>query len=393
MNPNAEFDIVVYGATGFTGRLVAEYLAQRYGVGGEVCWAMAGRSPDKLAAVRDEIGAPRETPLVVADADDAASLAAMVGRSRAVLTTVGPYQLYGSSLVAACAGAGTDYLDLCGEPAWMRQMIDAHEGEAKRSGARIVFSCGFDSIPFELGVWFLQEQAKARLGDTVTRVKGRVRRMRGGFSGGTAASLQATLAAAAKDPSLLALLKSPFSLTPGFEGPKQPHGMAPEYDPDIEAWTAPFVMAAINTRNVHRSNLLMGQPYGADFVYDEMIVTGPGEKGEATAKAMAQAGFGLDRSDGPKPGEGPGKEEREAGFFDVLFVGLDAEGGQVRVSVSGDRDPGYGSTSKMISEAAVCLVKDAAEVPGGIWTPGAAMGQRLVDRLQAKAGLKFSVES
>lgn len=392
MNHAAEFDIVVYGATGFTGRLVAEYLAQRYGVGGEVRWAMAGRSAEKLAAVRDEIGAPAETPVIVADAADEASLKAMVGRTRAVLTTVGPYQLYGSPLVAACAEAGVDYLDLCGEPAWMRQMIDAHEAKARASGARIVFSCGFDSIPFELGVWFLQQRAKETLGHTVARVKGRVRKMRGGFSGGTAASLKATLAAAAGDPAVLELLKTPFSLTPGFEGPKQPHGMAPEYDPDIEAWTAPFVMAAINTRNVHRSNLLQGQPYGADFVYDEMIVTGPGEKGEEVARKMASAGFGLDRPDGPKPGEGPSKEERESGFFDVLFVGADADGRQVRASVSGDKDPGYGSTSKMIAEAAVCLVKDAGEVPGGIWVPAAAMGQKLVDRLEANAGLKFTAE-
>lgn len=392
MNPNAEFDVVVYGATGFTGRLVAEYFAERYGPPSGLRWAMAGRSADKLAAVRDEIGAPSDTPLVVADASDPDSLKAMVRRTRAVLTTVGPYQLYGSPLVAACAEAGTDYLDLCGEPAWMRQMIDAHEATAKRTGARIVFSCGFDSIPFELGVWFLQQTAQDALGAPVGRVKGRVRRMRGGFSGGTAASLKATMAAAARDPSVLALLKSPFSLTPGFEGPSQPHGMAPEYDPDIEAWTAPFVMAAINTRNVHRSNLLQGHAYGQDFVYDEMIVTGPGEKGEESARKMAAAGFGLDRPDGPKPGEGPSKEERENGFYDVLFVGLARDGRQVRVSVSGDRDPGYGSTSRMIAEAAVCLVRDAADAPGGIWVPGAVMGGELVERLQRNAGLVFKVE-
>lgn len=393
MNPNAEFDIVVYGATGFTGRLVAEYLAARYGVGGEVKWAMAGRSADKLAQVRDETGAPPETPLVIADAGDDASLKAMVARTKCVLTTVGPYQLYGSPLVAACAEAGTDYVDLCGEPGWMRQMIDAHEATAKASGARIVFSCGFDSIPFELGVWFLQETAKAQLGHTVSRAKGRVRRMRGGFSGGTAASLNATMAAAAKDPALLALLRTPFSLTPGFEGPEQPRGNKPEYDGDIDAWTAPFVMAAINTRNVHRSNLLLGQPWGADFVYDEMIVTGPGEEGEARAQAMAQAGVGLDRPDGPKPGEGPSKEERDKGFFDVLLLGMDEDGRQVRVAVTGDKDPGYGSTSKMISESAVCLVKDAADVPGGIWVPGAAMGGKLIERLRANAGLTFEVEA
>lgn len=394
MNPKAEFDIIVYGASGFTGRLVAEYLAKAYGVGGAVKWAMAGRSAEKLAAVRDEIGAPKETPLVVADADDPASLKAMAERTKAVLTTVGPYQLYGEGLVAACAAAGTDYLDLCGEPAWMRQMIDAYDAKAKETGARIVFSCGFDSIPFELGVFFLQETAKARLGAPVPRAKGRVRKMQGGFSGGTAASLKATMAAAAKDPGVVALLMNPFALTPGFEGPAQPPGMTPELDADLGVWTAPFVMAPINTRNVHRANALLGHAWGKDFVYDEMMLTGPGEQGEAMAKAVAQMGSSmLGGENAPKPGEGPSKEEREAGFYDVLFVGIAPDGRQVKVSVSGDKDPGYGSTSKMIAEAAVCLVKDAAEVPGGIWTPGAAMGNKLIARLTGKAGLKFEVEA
>jgi short subunit dehydrogenase-like uncharacterized protein len=392
MNPAAEFDIIVYGASGFTGRLVAEYLAKQDGVGGVVRWAMAGRSLDKLAAVRDEIGAPVDTPLVTADADDPQSLKAMVARTKAVLTTVGPYQLYGSALVAACAEAGTDYLDLCGEPAWMRHMIDAHEATAKKSGARIVFSCGFDSIPFELGVWFLQDAAKAQLGGPVPRVKGRVRGMKGGFSGGTAASLKATMAAAARDPSIIALLKNPFSLVPGFEGPDQPSGNKPMLDEDLGVWAAPFVMAAINTRNVHRSNALLGQAYGADFVYDEMMLTGPGEQGETIAKAIAASGGGLGGEGGPKPGEGPSKEERETGFYDVLFLGVAADGRQIRASVKGDKDPGYGSTSKMISESAVCLVTEATDVPGGIWTPGAAMQRKLIDRLEANAGLKFALE-
>lgn len=387
-----EFDIIVYGASGYTGRLVAEYLAARYGVGGEVRWAMAGRSADKLASVRDEIGAPAETPLVTADAGDPASLKQMVTRTRLVLTTVGPYQLYGSGLVAACAAAGTDYVDLCGETAWMREMIDAHDAEAKESGARIVFSCGFDSIPFDLGIFYLQEQAKKTLGGPVPRVKGRVRKMQGTFSGGTAASLKATMAAAAKDPKVVALLQDPFSLTPGFAGPEQPEGATPEYDPSVDSWVAPFIMAAINTRNVHRSNFLMGHGYGSDFVYDEMLVTGPGDAGEAAAKAVA-GDTSMMSGDGPKPGEGPSKEEREAGFYDILFVGEAADGRTIRVGVTGDRDPGYGSTSKMIAEAAVCLVNEARDTPGGIWTPAPAMGQALIDRLRANAGLTFEVEA
>ncbi|HRD29172.1 MAG TPA: saccharopine dehydrogenase NADP-binding domain-containing protein, partial [Caulobacter sp.] len=372
MNPKAEFDIIVYGATGFTGRLVAEYLASRYGVGGDVRWAMAGRSADKLAQVRTEIGAPADTPLVVADAADPASLAAMVARTRAVLTTVGPYQLYGSALVAACVAAGTDYLDLSGEPTWMAEMIAAHDAAARASGARILFSCGFDSIPFELGVFFTQGLARTRLGHPVPRIKGRVRAMRGGLSGGTAASGAATMAAIQKNPALVALMFNPFALTPGFEGPEQPRGDKPGLDEDLGQEVGPFMMATINTKNVHRSNLLQAHAWGRDFVYDEMAVV---TQGAATAFTD------LGGAGAPRPGEGPGKAEREAGFYDLLFIGVDADGRQVRGAVHGDRDPGYGSTSKIIAETAVCLVREAPDTPGGVWTPGAALGQKLVDRL------------
>src|ERR1700688_200613 len=350
--PSSKFDIVVYGATGFTGQLVAEYLAAHYTQKSDPRWAMAGRSLDKLASVRDAIGAPADTPLIVADGNDPASLQAMIDQTRSVLTTVGPYQLYGSELVAACAASGTDYLDLCGEPVWMRQMIDAHEATAQSSGARIVFSCGFDSLPFELGVFFCQETARKVLGAPVSRVKGRVRNMKGTFSGGTAASIKATFAAAAKDLSLVAMLKNPFVLTPAFEGPKQPPGNKPLFDGELDAWTAPFVMSTINTRNVHRSNLLMGFPYGKDFIYDEMVLTGPGEQGEANAKRVLAAisAEKMGASSGPKPGEGPSKQERENGLYDLLFVAIAPDGRQVRAAVRGDRDPGYGSTSKMISE-------------------------------------------
>jgi short subunit dehydrogenase-like uncharacterized protein len=394
MKPSSKFDIIVYGATGFTGQLVAEYLAAHYTGKGDPKWAMAGRSRDKLASVRDSIGAPADTALIVADASDPVSLKAMVDQTRSVLTTVGPYQLYGSDLVAACAATGTDYLDLCGEPVWMRQMIDAHQAIAQSSGARIVFSSGFDSLPFELGVFFCQETAKKVLGAPVSRVKGRVRDMKGTFSGGTAASVRATFAAAAKDLSLVALLQNPFVLTPGFEGPKQPRGNKPLLDEDMGSWTAPFVMATINTRNVHRSNMLMNFPYGKDFVYDEMVLTGPGEQGEANAKRLVAAvnAERMGAASGPKPGEGPSKEERENGLYDLLFAAIAPDGRQVRVAVHGDRDPGYGSTSKMISECAICLLRDTPEIPGGIWTPGAAMGDRLIKRLIDHAGLRFEVE-
>ncbi len=385
------FDLVVHGATGFTGRLVVEYLLQRSPAGSGLRWAMGGRSAAKLAAVRDELGAPVDTPLVVTDSADAASLQALMAQTRLVLTTVGPYQLYGNELVAACAGSGVDCVDLCGEPAWMRQMIDAHEQAAQASGARIVFSCGFDSIPFDLGVWLLQQEMQARFGSTAARVRGRVRKLKGTFSGGTAASLKATMAAAMGDPAVMNLLRNPFSLTPGFVGPRQPSGNKPMLDEALGVWVAPFVMAAINTRNVHRSNFLLKHAYGRDFVYDEMMVTGPGAKGEAIAHAVA-ADKSLGAEGGPQPGEGPTREEREAGFYDLLFLGQNAAGQSLRVGVKGERDPGYGSTSRMIAEAAMCLLQDASATPGGIWTPAAAMAAPLLQRLAASAGLTFAVE-
>ncbi|NNM76681.1 NAD(P)H-binding protein [Sphingomonas sp. ID1715] len=384
-----EFSIIVYGATGFTGRLVAEYLAANYP---DLRWAMAGRSQAKLEQVRAEIGAPAALPLVVADAADPASVAALVQRADVVITTVGPYQLYGTPLVAACAAHGTGYVDLCGEPGWMREMIDKHQDEAKASGARIVFSCGFDSIPFDLGVQQLQKLCTERFGTPAPRIKGRVRAMQGGFSGGTAASLKATLAALARNPSLVKVLGSSFGLTPGFEGPDQPNMMLPHFDSAVNAWVAPFVMAPINTKNVHRTNVLLGHPYGRDFRYDEMMVApGLGEMGKAAAEAIAKYNpFGGEG--GPKPGEGPSKEDRENGFYDILFVAEYPDGRGARLSVKGDRDPGYGSTSKMIAESALCLVEDQTG-QGGIWTPGAIMGDALVKRLESRAGLSFVEES
>src|SRR6516162_2571723 len=393
MTHPSKFDIVVYGASGFTGQLVAEYLALHYRDDKQLKWAMAGRSLDKLASVRDAIGAPRDTPLISADANDVGALKAMLAQTKSVISTVGPYLLYGNELVAACAASGTDYFDLSGEVPWMRRIIDAHLAYAQRSGARIMFSCGYDSVPFELGVFFVQKEARRVFGAPASRVKGRVRDMRGTLSGGTAASAKATFDAVAKDLSLVAILNDPFALTPGFTGAKQPRANKVAYEEDLQSWTAPFMMALINTRNVHRSNMLMGFPYGQDFVYDEMVLTGPGEKGEANAKRVMAANTEKTGPNARKPGEGPSKEERENGLYDLLYIAIAPDGRQVRASVKGDRDPGYGSTSKMISECAICLLRDAPEVKPGFWTPGAAMGDRLIKRLVDHAGLTFQVEA
>ncbi len=376
MSQEPEFDVVVYGATGYTGRLVAEHLVKVHG-GGQVKWAMAGRSPEKLAQVRDLIGAPRDLPLVVADANEA------------VITTAGPYQLYGGPLVAACAIAGTDYVDLTGESNWIAAMIAAHEATAKASGARLVFSCGFDSIPFDLGVWFVQEEAKQRLGAYAPRVRGRVRDMRGGLSGGTLASGMATMAAVQKDPAVGQLLANPFALTPGFTGPAQPPDNKPYEDAVTGSWVGPFMMAGINTKAVHRSNFLLGHPWGEDFKYDEMMMlNGPPKEGAAAP------GFDFGSGPQPKPGEGPSAEERVAGFYDIVFIAQAADGKTVRAAVRGDMDPGYGSTSKILAEAALALALDTprSQTPGGCWTPASAMAPALLKRLPAKAGLTFTLE-
>ena len=351
---------------------------------------MAGRSKDKLAEVRDLIGAPADTPLVIADASDPGSLDAMCHRTRVVLTTVGPYQLYGSELVAACARAGTDYADLCGEPGWMREMIDAHHDAAKASGARIAFSSGFDSIPFDLGVTMLQKEAVKRFGKPAPRVRGRVRAMQGTFSGGTAASLTATMKAVAKNPKLIKVLGSPFALTPGFEGPDQPSGMMPHHEDDLDRWAAPFIMATINTKNVHRTNFLLGHPWGEDFRYDEMMLTSPGEAGKAAANAVVELLKNPFGAKPPAPGEGPSPEERENGHYDVLFIGEMPSGEKLHYGVKGRYDPGYGSTSRMLAETGIALL--ASNSPGGIGTPGSILGEALVERLRAHAEMTFEPE-
>jgi short subunit dehydrogenase-like uncharacterized protein len=386
-----EFDIVVYGATGYTGRLVAEYLARHYAARGDAPkWAMAGRSEDKLREVRAAIGADVAAPLVVADADDPTSLAAMAGRARVVLTTVGPYQLYGEPLVAACAAAGTDYADLCGEPAWMREMIDKHDAAAKASGARITFSAGFDSIPFDLGVLMLQQEARKRFGSPAPRVRCRVRSMKGTFSGGTAASLTETMKAVARNPKLIAVLNDPFALTPGFKGPDQPNGLIPRHEDDLDRWAAPFIMATINTKNVHRTNFLLGHPYGPDFRYDEMMLTSPGEAGKAAAHAVVELLKNPFGAKPPKPGEGPSADERESGHYDVLFIGEMTDGRTLKYGVKGKYDPGYGSTSRMLAETGLALLE--SDAPGGVGTPGAFLGEALVRRLQEHAEIGFAVE-
>jgi short subunit dehydrogenase-like uncharacterized protein len=397
-----EFDVVVLGATGFTGQLVAQYLAETYGVGGDLNWAIAGRNRAKLEQVRrDCLPAPEQDklPLLLADSGDEDSLHALVNNTRVVCTTVGPYARYGTPLVAACANAGTHYCDLTGEVQWMARVIPEYEGAAKASGARIVHTCGFDSVPSDMGTWFLQQLMQEKHGAFASRVKSRVVRMRGGASGGTIASMLNMMEEAKDDPSVRRLIADPYVLYPAGEAPGPDKGdqRGAQYDPDFERWTSPFIMATINTRVVRRSNALLGFPWGRDFSYDESQL----EQSRFTAVRNAAAGgIGmLTMAIGPtrklvsrflpKPGEGPDKAQREAGSYELQFLGESPDGKRAAASVRGHLDPGYGSTSRMLGEAAACLALDPSDVPGGFWTPASALGASYLGRLRDNAGLDF----
>lgn len=398
-------DLVVFGATSFVGQILCRHLVEHYGIDGEhIDWAIAGRNADKLDAVAAETGA--EVERIIADADDADDLAALSASTRLVVSTVGPYALYGSKLVAAVAEAGVDYCDLTGEPQWMRRMINLHHDRASETGARIVHACGFDSVPSDLGVWFLQQEAERRFGAPCVAVRMGVKAVRGGASGGTVASMMNLMDEAAADPDVRKMLADPYALAPlgDREGVAQPEVTWPVYDDGLQSWQAPFVMAATNTRVVFRSHALLGHPWGDGFTYGESILTGDGFAGRSKAMAVAgtmgglmgAAAFGPVRSALgrvlPEPGEGPSPDKQLAGHYDLRFHGRTEAGDELTVKVTGDQDPGYGSTSKILGEAAVCLLeRDRADIGGGFWTPATALGDALVDRLRARAGLTFEV--
>jgi short subunit dehydrogenase-like uncharacterized protein len=392
MNRNRTFDITIFGASGYTGRLVAEYLWNKYGKNQSFKLAIAGRNIEKLQSLRTDLNAGDELGILFADAEDPGSLTTIATNTRLIITTVGPYQLYGTKLVRTCAAVGTDYLDLCVETHWIRRMVEICTVPAKTSGARILFSCGFDSIPSEIGVSSIQEAAKRKTGSYASSVKCFVRGLNGGFSGGTAESINSTLSAAAKDEGVAKLLADPFALTPGFAGPPQPETNTSAFDNDLGVWTAPWMMNFINTRNIHRLNYLLDQPYGKGFLYDERIMTGPGGEGKAAAEVIVAAPSPLVGDHAPKPGTGPTKEERDRGSFSLLFTARTDKGELIKVGVHGDKDPGYGSTSKMISETAIALLTQKVRCPGGIWTPGAALRDGLEERLTAQAGIAVSIE-
>lgn len=402
------FDIIVFGATSFVGEILCRYLVERHGSSGDddsLKWAIAGRSADKLANVIESSGAAATLDHFVLDARNTSDMTELAEKARVVISTVGPYALYGNELVAAVVAAGTDYCDLTGEPQWMQRMIDKHQAEAERTGARVVHSCGFDSIPSDLGVWFTQQQAQERFDTHCTSIAMRVKAMKGGASGGTLASMMAMLDEVSADPALRKMLANPYALAPASmrSGIDQPDVVIPKSDAVSGSWVAPFVMAAVNTRIVHRSHALLDRPWGDEFTYGEAMMTGAGPVGAAKAAAVTAglAGFvgaaavgpirsQLSQRVLPKPGEGPSPAQQEAGFFDLRFFGTTADGQTITTKVTGDRDPGYGSTAKMLGEAAVELL-GSDDVGGGFWTPATALGDSLIRALQAHAGLEFLV--
>jgi len=408
-SPAPDLDIVLYGATGFTGRLVADYLAES--APAELRVALAGRSAEKLAGVRDGLaGAAGSWPIVVADASDPDSLAAMAGRTRVVISTVGPYATYGLPLVEACAVAGTDYVDLTGEVLFMRDSADRFDSVARASGARIVHSCGFDSIPSDLGVYDLAQRVAADGAGSLQDTTLVVTKMRGGLSGGTLASGMAEMSAARSDPARKAVLGDPYSLSPNREAEPdlgdQPDPKTSWFDDDLGQWVGPFMMAGINTRVVRRSNALLAYHYGREFRYREVMGLGTGPEAAAKGAVLTGGTLGLGALMSndvtgkaasaiaakalPKPGEGPDEETRRKGHFTMEIHTTTTSGARYVETVSAKGDPGYQATCVMLGEAALCLVQDTDRLPGvaGVLTPAAAFGSVLVERLR-RAGMTF----
>jgi len=403
----APYDLVVFGATSFVGKILSRYLFETCGTGQSVNWAIAGRSSAKLDALKAELGGGADNlPVIVADAADEDAMHSLCEQTRVVISTVGPYALYGEPLVKACATTGTDYCDLTGEVHWIRRMISKYEEQAQESGARIVHCCGFDSIPSDLGVWFLQKNAEEVFGEPCLNVRMRVKVAKGGLSGGTFASMINVAKEASADPKLRKELANPFSLCPPEHRSqtRQPALKSAEFDRDFNAWLAPFVMSTINTRVVHRSNALQNARYGKEFTYDEAMMTGRGSKGRLTAYGVTAAlgtfvmasaikpSRWLVEKLVPEPGQGPSQEDQDKGFYDLRFIGRTADDKAIITKVTGDRDPGYGSTGKMLGQAGLCLAFDIKDdVAGGFWTPASAMNGKLVERLTSHAGLTFEV--
>lgn len=413
------YTVVLYGATSFVGQITAHYLAQflseqkKDNSSKSVTWAIAGRDEDKLKKLQDEIASKQDedadkVDIIIANSDDDASLDAMTQQTQVIISTVGPYLKYGEPLIKYCAQNGTDYVDLTGEAIFIRDMLDKYQDTAKQSGARIVNSCGFDSIPSDLGVYFTQQQAQDKFNQACETVHMRVKAAKGGLSGGTIASMATIFEEVGEDKSRRKQVANPYLLNDDSDAPtlRQKNVGKPEYDGEHKRWLAPFVMASINTRIVHRSNQLLSYEYGREFKYDEAMWMQDGTKGKLMSYGLSAGLLGfasammfkpsrelLSKHVLPKSGSGPSKSEQENGFFDIRFFGTTTKQDTISTKVTGDRDPGYGSTSRMLTQSALCLAQDISqdEVAGGFWTPASAMGDKLMQRLEDHAGLSFEV--
>lgn len=403
------YDIIIFGATSFVGQILSRYMLEQYPVDSDLSWAIAGRSESKLQELKQSLGSAGEhLTSICADAANENDLSAMCESSKCIISTVGPYALYGEPLVKTCASLGTDYCDLAGEVQWIAKMLTRYEDAAKISGARIVNCCGFDSVPSDLGVYFLQQQAKQKFSQACSKVKMRVKAMKGAASGGTVASMTNIFKELATDSELRKTLGNPYAICPKGHGftVRQDNMNRPQYDTDFKSWAAPFVMALINTRIVLRTNAIIDEPYSDHFEYNEAMLTGSGIIGGSMAAGvgLGLGGFAMaamipptrwfmEKTFLPKPGEGPSPEDQIKGFYDLRFYGVSDTGQEIRVKVTGDQDPGYGSTAKILGQAAACLVQDISkeDKEGGFWTPASIFGDKLISRLEDKAGLTFKV--
>ena len=408
---NRPYAVILYGATSFVGQITAHYLTNflsnaKNKDGSNITWAIAGRDEDKLNKLQSKLES--KVDIIIANSKDPASLDDMTKQTQVIISTVGPYLKYGEPLIKSCAENGTDYVDLTGEAIFIKDMMDKYQDTAKQSGARIVNSCGFDSIPSDLGVYFLQEKAEEKFGETCNVINMRVKAAKGGISGGTIASMASIFEEAGEDKSRRKQVANPYLLNDDAEAPnvRQDNVSKPKYDSNHKRWLAPFVMATINTRIVHRSNQLLSYEYGRDFKYDEAMWMQDGVKGKLSSYAMSAGLLGfatammikpsrelLSKHVLPKAGSGPSKDEQENGYFDIRHFGKTAKNDTITVKVTGDKDPGYGSTSRMIAQAALCLAQDVSkeDVGGGFWTPASAMGDNLISRLEEHSGLSFEV--
>ncbi|WP_352336363.1 saccharopine dehydrogenase NADP-binding domain-containing protein [Psychrobacter sp. 16-MNA-CIBAN-0192] len=406
------YTLILYGATSFVGQITARYLAD-FLSGQEhqdIKWAIAGRNLDKLEKLQAQIIEENDVKIdiIIADSDDAVSLDKMTAQTKVMISTVGPYLKYGEPLIKSCVENGTDYVDLTGEAIFIKDMLDKYQHQAQQSGARIVNSCGFDSIPSDLGVYFTQQQSEANFNTPCDTIHMRVKAAKGGLSGGTLASMATIFEEVGQNKARRQQLSNPYLLNNDNNAPnvRQDNINKPQYDTKHGRWLAPFIMATINTRIVHRSNQLLSYEYGREFKYDEAMWMQDGVKGQLISYGMSAGILGfvtamtfkrsrefLSNHVLTKSGDGPSKSEQDNGYFDLRFFGKTTNNETIATKVTGNKDPGYGSTSQMLAQAALCLAEDISknDIKGGFWTPASAMGDKLIERLKNHAGITFEV--